>query len=77
MCIGAKFTYEDYWHHFAALAVGLFLYELLRVIPFFGWIVQAVVVLIGTGAFFVLIRNALRKSPVLPEGEAVPAESAE
>ena len=35
------------------------------------------IILIGTGAFFVLIKNALRRTPALPNGEAPPAETAE
>ena len=73
----SKVSFEEYWQHFVALATGLFLYELLRVIPFFGWFVQAIVVLIGVGAFFVLIKNVLRRNPALPEGGAAPAEIAE
>ncbi len=74
----SKVSFEEYWQHFVALATGLFIYELLRVIPFFGWFVQAIVVLIGVGAFFVLFKNApLRRSPALTEGEAAPAETAE
>lgn len=66
-----QLSFEGYWHHIAALASGLFLYELLRAIPLFGWLVQAVVVVIGIGAIFVLVRNALRKdSPAQPEAQA-------
>ncbi|HKJ26544.1 MAG TPA: hypothetical protein VJ965_02810, partial [Anaerolineales bacterium] len=72
-----KMTYETFWHHFAALALGVFLYSLLATIPVFGWFVKVVVVLIGTGAFFVLAKNALRKE-VTPDAavevEVVEAE---
>ena len=56
-----KLSFEGYWHHFAALASGVFLYEVLRAIPFFGGFVAAAVILIGTGAIFVLIKNAIQK----------------
>jgi cytoskeletal protein CcmA (bactofilin family) len=56
-------SFENYWHHVGALGIGVFLYELLRAIPFFGWMVMIVVVVIGTGAFAVMITNALRKEP--------------
>jgi hypothetical protein len=71
----SKLTFENFWHHFGALAIGIFLYEVLRTIPFFGWFVMVVVVVIGTGAFFVLIKNTLqRKTPTAPEEvEATPA----
>ncbi|MBN2045746.1 MAG: polymer-forming cytoskeletal protein [Anaerolineales bacterium] len=56
-----KLSFDGYWHHFAALASGVFLYELLRAIPFLGGLVAAAVILIGTGALFVLIKNAVQK----------------
>ncbi|MEJ2758654.1 MAG: hypothetical protein P8046_09260, partial [Anaerolineales bacterium] len=59
----AKMSYESYWHHFAALALGVFLYEVLRAIPIFGFFVMLAVVLIGAGAIFVLVRDRLRKTP--------------
>ncbi len=63
-----KLSFEGYWHHFAALATGAFLYEVVRAIPVFGFFAMLVVVLIGTGAFFVLIRDSLRKpAPIQPE----------
>jgi hypothetical protein len=69
-----KMSYESFWHHFAALALGVFLFEILVAIPVFGWFVKAVVVLIGTGAIFVLVRNALTKSAPPAEAEVVAVE---
>lgn len=71
----SNLSYESYWHHFAALVVGVFLYELLRAIPLFGFFLMLVVVVIGTGALFVLIKNRFQKSePAAPtEIEATPA----
>jgi len=67
-------SFENYWHHTGALAVGVFLYELLRIIPFFGFLLMIVVVVIGTGAFFVLIKDALQRKPPTPgEAEVIPA----
>ena len=67
-------TYENYWHHVGALALGVFLYEVLRAIPLAGFVIMLVVVVIGTGAFFVLFKNALRKkSSSASEVEVVPA----
>ena len=72
-----QLDFSGYWHHFAALASGVFIYELLRAVPVFGWFVQVVVVLIGTGAIFVLVKNALSgKPPQSAEAEAVVAEPA-
>ena len=63
----SKLSYESYWHHVSALALGVFLYEVFRAIPVAGFFVMLVVVVIGTGAIFVLIKNALqKKSPTQP-----------
>ena len=71
-----KMSYEGFWQHFAALAVGVFLYEVLRAIPVFGFLMMLVVVLIGTGAFFVLVKNALeKKAPGVEVVDAVEAEA--
>jgi len=71
-------SFEGYWHHFAALASGVFLYEVLRAIPFLGGFVAAAVILIGTGAIFVLIKNAIqKKSGSAPAEAVVEVESAE
>ena len=58
-----KLEYTNFWHHFAALALGVFLYELLRSIPVFGFFLVVVVVMIGMGAFFSMLLKAVRKSP--------------
>lgn len=70
----SKLSFRIYWHHVAALASGVLLYEVLRFIPFFGLLVLVVVVLIGTGAFFVLITKALQRKPATKpvEVEAAP-----
>ena len=59
----SKLSYESYWHHVGALALGVFLYEVFRAIPIAGFFIMLVVVVIGTGALFVLIKNALQKKP--------------
>ncbi len=71
----SKLDFENFWYHVAALAIGIFLYEVVRTIPFVGWLLMVIVVVIGTGAFFVLIKNALQqKASTTPEEvEATPA----
>ena len=70
----SNLSYENYWHHVGALALGVFLYEVLRAIPLAGFIIMLIVVVIGTGAFFVLLKNALqKKSSSAGEVEVVPA----
>ena len=61
--VTTKPSFKNYWTHVAALAIGIFLYEAVRAIPFFGWLVMVVVVVIGTGAFAVMITNAFKKKP--------------
>ncbi|MCJ7700727.1 MAG: polymer-forming cytoskeletal protein [Anaerolineales bacterium] len=65
----SELSYEKFWHHVGALAIGLFIYEVMRSIPFVGVLLMVVVVVIGTGAFFVLIKNALQKSASTTPGE--------
>lgn len=58
---GSQLTFESYGNHFAALALGAFLFEVLRLVPVLGWLTMAVFAVIGTGAFFVLLRNRLTR----------------
>ena len=48
---------ESGWANFGALALGLFLYEILRVIPFLGWVFSVVVTIVGLGAIAIVLRN--------------------
>jgi cytoskeletal protein CcmA (bactofilin family) len=61
---GSQFDFESYWHHFGALALGAFLYMVLRMIPVIGWLMMAILAVIGTGAFFFVLRDKFRKQPV-------------
>jgi len=45
------------WANFGALALGIFIYEILRVIPFLGWLLSVVVTLVGLGAIALVLRN--------------------
>lgn len=60
----SSLDFENYWHHVGAMGIGVFLYEGLRAIPILGILCLIVVVVIGTGAFFVLIKNALLKREI-------------
>jgi cytoskeletal protein CcmA (bactofilin family) len=55
--------FENYWRHFAALALGVFIYEVLRAVPVFGWLLAVIVIVIGTGAIFFVLRDKFRKAP--------------
>jgi cytoskeletal protein CcmA (bactofilin family) len=58
-----------FWTDFAGLALGVFIYELLRSIPVLGWFFGIVVILIGLGAIY----HALRTQVL---GEPEPSEAA-
>jgi cytoskeletal protein CcmA (bactofilin family) len=59
-----------FWTDFAGLAVGVFLYELLRSIPILGWFFGIVVILIGLGAIYHALRTRKPAEPVAPEPAA-------
>jgi cytoskeletal protein CcmA (bactofilin family) len=60
---GSQLSFESFWNHFAALALGAFLFEVIRIVPVLGWLVMAVFTVIGIGAFFILVRNRLTRKP--------------
>ena len=47
------------WHDFAALALGALIYEILRAIPFFGWLIAVIVTLVGLGAIVFALQQRL------------------
>lgn len=65
-----------WWLNFASLALGAIIYEILRVIPFLGWIVSIIVVLVGLGAIYVVLRQMMRPPPPPPEVAPVPEAAA-
>jgi cytoskeletal protein CcmA (bactofilin family) len=52
-----------YWAGFSSLALGAFIYEVLRFIPVLGWIVAVIVTLVGLGAIYFVLRDTLRPPP--------------
>ena len=56
--------------HFGYLALGVFLYEVLRAIPILGGIVALVVILFGMGAMFLGWRE--RRAEAVPVVEEKP-----
>jgi hypothetical protein len=44
---------------FASLALGALIFEILRAIPFFGWLIGWIVTLVGLGAIIYTLRGAL------------------
>jgi len=64
----SKPSFENFWSHVAALAIGIALYEAIRFIPFIGWLLMIVVVVVGTGAFAVMFWDGLKKNTsITPE----------
>jgi len=53
----APATLEGRWGSFWALAVGALIYEILRGIPVFGWLVWVAVILVGLGAIYTAVRE--------------------
>ena len=58
------------WANFGALALGMFIYEILRVIPFFGWLLSVVVTIIGLGAIAIVLRNRYMPPKTVVEAAA-------
>jgi hypothetical protein len=58
----------DFW----SLALGAFIYEVLRIIPFLGWLIGVLVTLVGLGAIYFVVREIMRPAPVV----AAPATEA-
>jgi hypothetical protein len=53
---------SGFWVDFANLALGMLIYELLRIIPLLGWVVAVVVTFVGLGALLLALR-ARRRAP--------------
>lgn len=60
-----------YWTDLASLALGAFIYEILRAIPIVGLIIAVIVTLVGLGAAYFVLRDTFRPSPP-PEAPKVP-----
>jgi cytoskeletal protein CcmA (bactofilin family) len=58
----------DFW----SLALGAFIYEVLRIIPFLGWLIGVLVTLVGLGAIYFVVRETMRPAPAV----AAPATEA-
>ena len=58
-----------------ALALGAFIYELLRAIPFLGWVIAVIVVLLGLGALYYFAKETWQSlHPAAPTGNAAALE---
>lgn len=66
---GSQASFESYWNHFGALALGALLFEVIRLVPVLGWLTMAIFTVIGIGSFLVLLRNRLTRK----ETEITPA----
>jgi len=70
-----KYDRASFWFRLGALALGLLIYVLLAAIPFIGWAVSVVVMLLGTGAVF-LVFNEDRRFEKLAAESSAPVETA-
>lgn len=55
-----KFERTGFWYRLGVLALGLLIYVLLAAIPYIGWAVAVVVMMIGTGAIFLVFNDDRR-----------------
>jgi uncharacterized membrane protein YhaH (DUF805 family) len=52
-----RYERTGFWYRFGVLALGLLIYVLLAAIPYIGWAVAIVVMLLGTGAVFLVFNE--------------------
>jgi hypothetical protein len=55
-----RYERNNFWFRLGVLALGLLIYVLLAAIPFIGWAVSVVVIILGTGAFFLVMNDDWR-----------------
>jgi len=60
---------------FMALALGALVYEVLRAIPILGWLLAIVVILVGLGAMYGVIRGSRRPTPPPQESPPMATET--
>jgi len=65
-----RYERKSAWFRIGVLALGLLIYVLLAAIPFIGWAVAVVAILLGTGAIF-LVFNDDRRFEKEPGGKPV------
>ncbi|MBN1218125.1 MAG: hypothetical protein JXM69_04295 [Anaerolineae bacterium] len=53
--------------NFIYLALGALIYEILRVIPILGWLLSVVVILIGLGAIYMVLRQMMQPATSPPD----------
>jgi cytoskeletal protein CcmA (bactofilin family) len=52
------------WGHYIALALGAFLFQLLTLIPLVNWVFVLIVIVLGTGAIVLYLRQISRSQPL-------------
>jgi hypothetical protein len=55
-----RYDRKSFWFRLGVLALGLLIYVLLAAIPFIGWAWSVVVILLGTGAVFLVFNDDRR-----------------
>jgi hypothetical protein len=65
-----KFDRASFWYRLGVLALGLLIYVLLAAIPFIGWAFAVIVMLLGTGAVFLVFNEDRRFEKQAAESSA-------
>jgi hypothetical protein len=70
-----RYERTGFWYKLGVLALGLLVYVLLAAIPYIGWAVAIVVMLLGTGAVFLVFNEDRRfeKQAAVELAQEIPA----
>lgn len=70
-----RYERTGFWYKLGVLALGLLIYVLLAAIPYIGWAVAIVVMLLGTGAVFLVFNDDRRfeKQAAVEPVQEIPA----
>jgi hypothetical protein len=70
-----RYERTGFWYKLGVMALGLLIYVLLAAIPYIGWAVAVVVMLLGTGAVFLVFNDDRRfeKQAAVEPVQAMPA----
>jgi hypothetical protein len=70
-----RFERTGFWYKLGVMALGLLIYVILAAIPYIGWAVAVVVMLLGTGAVFLVFNDDRRfeKQAAVEPAQEMPA----
>ena len=69
-----KYDRQSFWYRLGVLALGLLIYVILVAIPYIGWAVAVIVVLLGTGAIYLVLNDGWKpdEQPAVNPAPAAP-----